>query len=70
MSRFLVAGLFIISLAFFTGCPESQQAKKPDQPNTKRPTGITGMNSATNPGSKLDPPPKLTIPESAKKYER
>ena len=67
MNRLLFVGLFSLSLAMFTGCPDRDDVAKK---NTKRPNGITGMNdqeTADGISGKLDPPPKLTIPASARK---
>ncbi len=66
MNRLFFVGLFSISLAMFTGCPDRDDVAKK---NTK-PNGIRGMNDQeTTDGisGKLEPPPELTIPASARK---
>ena len=67
MKRLLCVGLFSLLLAMFRGCPDRDDVEKK---NTKRRNGITGMNdqeTADGISGKLDPPPELTIPASARK---
>ncbi|MFK7770008.1 MAG: hypothetical protein AB8B55_22560 [Mariniblastus sp.] len=69
MSRLLLAGLFILSLAVTTGCDTSGGEAQKGAENTKKPAKISGMSGEkTEAGmsGELPPPPKLTIPPGAK----
>jgi len=68
MSRYLLAGLFVLSLTIYAGCGgDSGPAVAPDKPVDKAKTSISGMgDDKTEEGGagKLPPPPPLPpIPE-------
>ncbi len=69
MSRLLLAGLFIFSLAVYTGCEASGGEATSKGKNENKPTGISGdMGTKTEDGKSggLPAPPKLEIPAGYK----
>lgn len=68
MSRLLLAGLFIFSLAVYTGC-EASGGEAVKGKSEAKPTGISGdMGTETEDGKSgaLPAPPKLEIPAGYK----
>lgn len=63
MSRYLLAGLFVLSLSIYTGCGgDSGPAVAPDKPVDNTNASISGMGDDTSEEGekgKLPPPPPL-----------